>query len=569
MPRAELGAWAALLGAAGLFSVLLFAGLGHPLLWNDEGDTAVFAERVLRHGYPKAHGQPPILYNLKPERIDPESDAYRGGLWGYYYLGAVGAALAAGVEDVHARTARLRLPFAVAGWLGVGIALAAIWPALAAGGRRQGLVLATVFLLLASASTSLLLHLREARWYGAAVLLVSASVALFLRRLRRAPPSRAIPGPRDVASALPLALLLFALFNVFHPGFFATVASLGLFLVARAVRGGADGGQRWHALARDALPLALAGVAALPVALHFDLFSVSLDWASDLSRSARGWGENLRFVLSGMLRYELLAPALVGRLAVLGSAPADEVDPRERRAREASALLAGLVVVWVLLLSRSPLVWERYFIVLSPVLIALVLLDAAVLWWRAGSAAGGTGLRAARLRMAILAASVLLALGVRGPELRGRMAEILVPVQGPLDVVVPWLLAERAPTEALVIATNYEGPSLSWYLGSHVVLGYYGGNLEADRELSPDVLFARPWPRRQQELLALYEGGDWEPVRFDVRNTRTNNMPSLWLGSPGRVRHRFATERATKPEEETVLWVRPTTRERTADEPSG
>jgi len=57
MPRERSTAIAALaLCAAGaLFAWLLFARLGHPLFWHDESETAAFAERVLRFGFPKVH----------------------------------------------------------------------------------------------------------------------------------------------------------------------------------------------------------------------------------------------------------------------------------------------------------------------------------------------------------------------------------------------------------------------------------------------------------------------------------------------------------------------------------
>ncbi|KKQ55984.1 MAG: hypothetical protein US75_C0011G0001, partial [Candidatus Woesebacteria bacterium GW2011_GWC1_38_13] len=39
-----------------IFLFLAFKNIQYPLLWNDEGDTVVFGQQVLRYGYPKIHG---------------------------------------------------------------------------------------------------------------------------------------------------------------------------------------------------------------------------------------------------------------------------------------------------------------------------------------------------------------------------------------------------------------------------------------------------------------------------------------------------------------------------------
>lgn len=66
---------------AGLLTALIFSGLGRPLFWNDEADTAVLGERVLRHGRPVVTGEPSLAYYVRPEHIRSDG-AYTAGVYG-------------------------------------------------------------------------------------------------------------------------------------------------------------------------------------------------------------------------------------------------------------------------------------------------------------------------------------------------------------------------------------------------------------------------------------------------------------------------------------------------------
>ncbi len=102
-----------LAGAA--FAVMAFAvlkNIGYPLLWNDEGETAMFAERVLDFGYPKVSDGKNVVYCLELEDKmagrRSAGGAYLGSGWGHFYFGAIGALAARGADaiaGVGARTA--------------------------------------------------------------------------------------------------------------------------------------------------------------------------------------------------------------------------------------------------------------------------------------------------------------------------------------------------------------------------------------------------------------------------------------------------------------------------------
>ena len=127
--------------ALGLFSVLLFKHLSYPLFWSDEADTAMFGTRILEHGYPKVHGARNVVYQFGPNialGVDEPTDAYIGTTWGHFYFAVPGLLWARASDDLYAKTARVRLPFALAGAAGLALLLAAVLPVFA-GRRRRSL----------------------------------------------------------------------------------------------------------------------------------------------------------------------------------------------------------------------------------------------------------------------------------------------------------------------------------------------------------------------------------------------------------------------------------------------
>jgi hypothetical protein len=541
---------ALLAASTALLAALLCAGLAHPLLWHDEADTAVLGERVLRHGVPQVRGEPALLYDLDPERVDPGSGVYRGGVWGAYYVAALGAALARGSEDFHAQSAWLRLPFAALGLaalcaLGLGLAPAA------GPGRVRRLAFLAGFALANALSISLLLHLRQVRWYAPAVFLVALTVVLYARRQCL---GRLGFGAWCAGSAVCLALL----FHVFPPAFGVLGLALAAALALRAARAAAPLPSRLRELSRELAGPALALAAVLPAAFALGLPELLGDWTRSGSPAARSARANLAFVIPNLLRYEWLGPALLAQAGVLAALAARGRAPLPgdlRRRLGVARFLLGFALLYVLVICRKPLLWERYFAPLSPLFAAGMLLDAFALADLARAAGAARARRVAAAALALLAVAAAASAGLRAPELRGRIAEIRRPVPGPLDAIIPYL-ARRYPDPArLVIATNYEGAAYSYYLKSRVIVGFYGGSLEQDLQQRPDVIVPRPWPRHLRELRELASRADYAPVHFPVPSRQTNGTPSLWPGSLGGV-HVFRAPDPAEGDERALLLER-------------
>ena len=103
-----------------VFSV--FKNIGYPIIWGDEADTVMYAERILDYGYPKVHdGVNSLNYNMISGRVgvNEEYDAWTVTMWGQYYFTSIGARLARNVEDIYTKTLLLRFPHGLIGLIGI------------------------------------------------------------------------------------------------------------------------------------------------------------------------------------------------------------------------------------------------------------------------------------------------------------------------------------------------------------------------------------------------------------------------------------------------------------------
>ena len=295
-------------------------------------------------------------------------------------------------------------------------------------------------------------------------------------------------------------------------------------------------------------PLAAALIA--PLVAWFETFANAAEFSRSFGFGPADYLANLRSVVAHLLRHEFLAPALAARAAAWWL----RAGSRESRGIAVGLLLfvAGSVAFGCL----NPLALERYFIVSSPALTGAFLLDAFALVEAAGR-------RAARVRWAGAAAAAGLALltlllRVPGlPAVEGRLAELAVPVRGPLDYAIPYLAERYEHPEQLVIATNYEEYAFMYYLDSHVIVGLSLNNLRRERDLLPDVVIPRRrWPRSLRELGPFLRAGDWEQVRLPVADVHHNNVPALSASRFIPAPHRFVTPASGDPDEQLVLYLR-------------
>ncbi len=529
-----------------LFGAMVFTHLSYPLLWSDEADSIAHGQRILKYGYPKVHDGPNTLFLMKAENfeigVDHETDAYTGTPWVGYYVGAIGAWMASGVDDVYEKTLRFRLPFTLFGVAGLAAAFLAVAPAFGGTpGRRRGAAIA--YLLLLSASISLILHLREARYYGVVVFLLGVLLHEFSRRHFFG----TIGYGRYFATSF---IAVFLLFNTFYPAFGVWCVATTLYLAVAALRSPGSLFERGVELAKSNAPVFVGALAALPLLFYFDFLAQGVRWTDEFGGGVGHWVGNIGAVLHQMLRYEWLGPVLVLRTLVLAQRPGEWSDALRPLARVAS-FLCVLLIGYGVLIARSPVYFDRYFVPMGPLLILLFLVDVA-LW---------LGSRKPKSwQVAGVAVCALVALGIRAPEIGGRLHEMRHQYKGPVDYVVPYILDEYDDPTSLVVATNYGDPILMVYLGCHVTVGFMAPNIETDLEITPDIIVPRPWARSLDHLRTLANRASYRETRFEVKRQMTNNIAALSPFVPGGMQHRWETVLAESPQEAAAILERTTPR---------
>ena len=522
-----------------IFGLLLFKHASYPLLWQGEAATAMFGVRVLEYGFPKVHGELAAVYpaNVAVENgVSPELDAFRAGLWGPYYFAALVELVAGAADDPWTRTGLLRTGFGLLGCLGIALLLSGWLPALGGrGARRLG---AAAFLLLAAGSVSFLLHLREVGPLGPTLLLLGALLRLVLGLQRARAAGEPAPGLRS--HLLAVAPLLFLLGATSTVSALAVLLALLLLGLGRALR------RAPGALSLDLVPL-LVGVLLLmpllrflgPAGLRWDLLGAS--WEVEAA-----WGASLGNYLLHLLRYEWLAPALVGRLVMLAlrRLPGEPV-PLQSERLAAADFLSLLVTMQLLVLAGLPVFLEEHTVALAPLLISILVLDGASLLAWLGAREGGAR-RAGGACAAGLGAAVLMVAALHAPEIGGRIHEITNRYRGPLDMVVAYLQEGYEDPSDLVIATNYESAAFRYLLDAIVTIGAYPTRLPQDYILQPDIILPRPSGRSQRELGQMALRASYDQEDLPVVNLLANNVPQLSERDVSGLVHRF--ESAELPE---------------------
>ncbi|HBG47790.1 MAG TPA: hypothetical protein DDW94_12500 [Deltaproteobacteria bacterium] len=545
-----------------LFSVSVGKHLSYPLLWNDEGDTAMFATRVLEYGYPKVHDGKNVLY-VHPVDMRlgvNEHDMFTADPLLCYYWAVPGAWLAQKAEDIYARTFLFRAPFALTGLVGM-IVMAAL-----AGGlfekRRPGkLLFYSLFALFALLSVSLALHLREARYYSPVILLSAIVLYFFINHRLLGRLSFGLYAAVSVAA-------LFLIYNAFYPTYFVLIGFIGLCeslaLVKRMWPLKGSGKAFTLPGIRDLKPFIPIFASVLTVVPPIVFFR-TMEVVSVASTDNFGPGQyirNIANIIHYFAQYEFLYLALFmkGVLACLivrdrlsGAGPFGAAAEKVR----VSNLLTLFFIVHVLVTAVNPLIMStHYFIVLLPVLPIILLLDAFSIF-----ALLGRGAEAARKRrQAVFVSAAAALLFINGlnkmKDLSGHIYELTHQYSGPVDAIVSYVKENYENTEGLVIATNYEEASLMYYLGSKVVVGYRFNTIREDMKEVPDVIIhRRSWAGFPYVDAFNYfmQKAEYEKVALQVRDHPVNNIPDLHYEG---IRHLYRTPIAATESERLKVYVR-------------
>ncbi|MGZ3592996.1 MAG: hypothetical protein ACXU9F_04125, partial [Syntrophales bacterium] len=383
-----------------LFLVSLFQNISYPLLWADESITVMHGKRVLEYGYPKVHGGKNVVYDLRHSNprlgVDERTDAYIGGAnWGMYYVAAIAVKLAELSDDFFTKTAILRIPFALAGLIGLvilGLVGAEFFDSKSS--KKGFWVLFAFFEII---SILLVLHLREVRYYSLTVFLTALIIFVYTR-------FRILEKTRYSTYAVLLTISLFFLFVTFAPVYFIFLIAISLYEsigILKALLSGYTNSnsriaagmpsldQSFKNYLRSLLPVILSLIVVSPLISFFKTFYIAEEMAkfNFLLFGISKWNMylyNLSIIWRYFTSFDLIYLVIFLKLCLLLACVRFSFkDGPSSNARKLmfSNFLTIIFIVYFFAIARIPnFPFTRYLILLQPVLAVMIILDMVLIF---------------------------------------------------------------------------------------------------------------------------------------------------------------------------------------------
>ncbi|MDR1112662.1 MAG: hypothetical protein LBL18_02725, partial [Bacteroidales bacterium] len=547
-----------------LFLLLLFSlfkNISYPLLWNDESMTAYGAEVVLEYGYPKVHGERNVFYDLLHTNptigINEKDDAFVGSSsWGQYYYSIIGHKLAEQTDDLYTKTGILRSTYAIAGLLGM-LFLAFIAMRFLPGALSRNAFVA-LFLLVSLISISQTLHLREVRYYALALLLSSIIIGLYIWfRFYK-------PFNKIVFILLETAALWLA-FVTWSPLFAVALFSMGvseLVIFVDRYKKDAFAGALQHAW--PALVLAIvATVSIIPMMVEFKYFELSSAIAEFTGYSAKIYWDNISVLFDHFKKQELLFVAIAMKIFLL--CYVKKIRIQNPTLFKVSCFLTLYFLISYFITARIPHdASGRYIIYLQPALSVIIIFDLFMVLYNArnkqqhtlknskknATVAVNKNYITPKMAFPLIVFALLFSYTLFNNmhKIKGHVYEMFHQYKGPLDYTIPYIKENFPRADTLVIAANYEEYSYMYYLGSKVIVGYVGNNLEEDAKLVPDIVaYRKMWPHFAGLFNHYFSKARYEPVSFPIFDNPVNNSPGFDNAQYPLFNHRFKTFHTENP----------------------
>jgi hypothetical protein len=547
---------------ASLFLISLFKNISYPLLWADESMTVMHGKRVLEYGCPKVHDGKNVVYDLRHSNprlgVDEKTDAYIGGAnWGMYYVAAVAVKLAQMSDNIYTKTAILRIPFALAGFIGLVILGLIGTEFFESRCSKKGFCVLFAFFELIS--IPLVLHLREARYYSLTVLLTALIIFIYTRY-------RLLKKTKHMTYTFALTLSLFLLFVTFSPGYFIFLIALFFYesigfvkgLISNSMRRNRQIAQsvpfpfnkRLKHYFQGLLPVMLSLIAVSPLISFFKTFYIAGEMAKynfllfGISKLDM-YLANLSVIWNYFRSFDFIYLVIFLKLCLLFSflrLGGKEIVHGDRRMLMFSNFLTVIVIVYLFAIAQIPnFPFTRYLIPLQPVLAVIIIFDLVLVYHRISIQPPHWVKYCKVLLLAGFIGFVCINVSRNIGYLEGHVYELFHQYKGPLDYLIPFIKEKYGEPDKLVIATNYEETTFMYYLDAKVIIGYVGNNLEEDTRMEPDiVIFRKGWRNLDPKIFVDFlSRHSYQRIFFPVVDYKVNNIPELNL-SP-EYQHQFRT----------------------------
>jgi|WetSurSiteA1Bulk_404760.scaffolds.fasta_scaffold00204_14 hypothetical protein len=527
-----------------LFNTL--KNISYPLFWQDEAETVVYAENVLKTGLPKINNGKNILNESEiPDETVKAISVYNVNphTWAQFYFPAPFIYLSQYFADFYTKNLIIRTPQALIGLLGVAIFL--LIPLKLLPTKRKKYLFSIIFLVFENFSIFLILHLREVRYYSFLLFFLSLFFFIFInyRFLGK--------GKKVYFYVLPL--VLFFLFNSFFPAYIITFIYFGLFEAFLFFKDINKLSLRNNFLnhLKELIPLFASVLLILPQTIILEIYKISGTVTEVFGYNFLAYFNNLFFTFSYFAKYEYLCLAILVKIIlffVLKKHQKLSVFLKENKLAQISTFFSFFFLFYPMVIANNPYTFERYFLPLQPILILVILIDLFLMF---------DIFRERKIKTEMLPyffIFVAMLLSVNKIDLiKGHLYELTHVFKGPLDYIIPYIKQNYKNPENLIIATNYEEPSYMFYLKSKVIIGFQGKNLQADMKLIPDIIIPRrDRPNSSKELKALFNKAEYQKVAFPVYDYQYNNIADIALPLP----HLFKTLTVDKADLMTNIYIK-------------
>ena len=528
-----------LLLVTSLFIFLVFKNIQYPLLWNDEGETMVFAERILSYGFPKADDGKNTLNLCEFEKRDlcvrQGLGAYVFEPWIQFYIAVPGAFLAHNFTDIYLKTALARIPFTLIGCLSLiifGLTITKLYKE-----GKQKLFFIALFIFLEALSPFLLLHLRQARSYPVTLLFSAIIIYLYVNH-------NFLKKFSLRTYNISIITLLFLLFHLFYPVYIIFIVTFTLHVLITFTFS-----KNRRSILRSFMPYALSVITILPSLWFFNTIPIVFQAKESFSFLPSRYFILLKRIIYFFSIYEFLLPIIYLKTIII-SCFAFSAQFRKYISSslhtQVSLLFTLLFVVSVLIIPYGPYFYFRYTLPLQPILTMVLLLDLCVTIVIFKKIKRRIKYFAAPPLLILLVLSLAPSLSVKPVLFINYLREISVAYKGPLDFIIPYIKSNYNDPKNLIIATNYEEPSYIYYLDSKIIVGHTGINLEKDRKIAPDIIILRRYIFPNSNVIKdLISEGNYKKTPFPIFDYPVNNIPELIL-SPF---HLFSTKYTNDPNE--------------------
>jgi len=402
------------------------------------------------------------------------------------------------------------------------------------------------------------LHLREARYYPLTLFLAALVIFLYTQH-------RILKKAKYSTYAVLLTLSLFFLFVTFSPVYFIFLMAIFLYesiglvkdLFSKYVKKSdqilsdlPSLHQSIKHYLRTLIPLMLSLLAVSPLMAFFKTLYIAEEMAKFNfllfgTSKLDMYLANLSVIWKYFRSFDFIYLVIFLKFCLLFSyirLALRNVPVPDMRDLRLSNFVTVIFIVYFFAVARIPnFPFTRYLIPLQPILALMIILDIALVH-NLISLRPARGIKYYKIILLIVFAGFILThIGRNIEYIRGHVYELSHQYKGPLDYLIPYIKETYGKTAGLVIATNYEETSFMYYLGSKVIIGYVGNNLEKDIQAVPDIIiFRKGWRNLNPRIFNNFlEKEQYQRVSFPVVDYKVNNIPELNL-SP-EYQHQFKT----------------------------